>query len=143
MTVEEKRRVALVVDDEHFARLLVLQILLDRDFVVLEASNSAEGWDMLSQNEDVAVLITDIEMPGEADWLDLAARATALRPDLDVVLVSAHAPPAKLPAPQHVFVAKPYTPRALLEALAVAWGREKLPPSAPLAMTALRSAAAF
>ena len=137
-----KTRVALVVDDEHFARLFAMQILLDRDFVVLEAADAAEGAQMLRDNEDVSILITDVAMPGEVDGLGLAAQAMALRPGVGVVLVSGHAPPIRLPTADQVFVPKPYTPRALLEAVQSVWGGEILPGSAPLPMTALGSIAA-
>jgi CheY-like chemotaxis protein len=142
MTEEPKRRIALVVDDEHFARLYVLQILLDLNFVVLEACDSSEAWEMLCQNEDTTVLITDVRMPGELNGIELAKRAKAANPDLGIIFVSGLAPPPRLPSPDHAFVAKPYTPRALLEALVHVWGPEALPQSVPLAMTALGSIAA-
>ena len=106
-------KVALIVDDELFARLMALQILLEDDFCVLEASNAAEALDMLERNDDVSLLITDISMPGEMDGLDLARTVRGQRPHVATVLTSGFVRPKENAVPGASFLAKPYTAHAL------------------------------
>jgi CheY-like chemotaxis protein len=118
------RRVALVVDDESFARLFAVQVLLDLGFYVLEAADAAEGIEMLRDNEDVAIVFTDISMPGAMDGIGLAHHIRSVRPDVGLLMTSGHAPPAdaqaELPAR---FLAKPYTASILIEAVRDAAGQ--------------------
>jgi len=115
------RKVALVVDDEAFARLFAVQILLDQGYIVLEASDAEEGLEILEAENDVSVLFTDISMPGDLDGLDLVERARNGRPDLALLVTSGHGLPAShvLPAGAR-FLAKPYTAHALSEAIRLA-----------------------
>jgi CheY-like chemotaxis protein len=122
------RKVALVVDDEAFARLFAVQILLDQGYIVLEAADAEEGLEMLQCEHDVAVLFTDISMPGDLDGLDLVDRARRDRPDISLVVTSGHAMPANHILPSGAcFLAKPYTAHALSEAIRCAAEPEPKP----------------
>ncbi len=112
------RKVALVVDDEAFARLFAVQILLDQGYIVLEAADAEEGLEILQAEHDVSVLFTDISMPGDLDGLDLVERANRDRPDIALLVTSGHGVPAghRLPAEAR-FLPKPYTAHALSEAI--------------------------
>lgn len=122
------RKVALVVDDEAFARLFAVQILLDQGYIVLEAADAVEGLEILEAEHDVSVLFTDISMPGDLDGLDLIDRARHDRPDLALLVTSGHGEPAdhRLPAGA-CFLAKPYTAHALSEAIRSAAAPEPKP----------------
>ena len=107
-------KVALIVDDEIFARLMMTQILVDDDYCVLEASNAAEALDVLDRNDDVELLITDISMPGELDGLDLARNVLSQHPRMMTVLTSGFRTPAEYEIPERArFLPKPYTAHAL------------------------------
>ena len=110
-------RLALVVDDEAFARLHAVQILLDEGFLVLEASDTAEGMAILQCERDVSLVLTDISMPGDLDGLYLARQVRQHRPNVRMIIASGW-PPADehLPAGA-TFLAKPYTAHALIEAV--------------------------
>jgi CheY-like chemotaxis protein len=112
------RKVALVVDDEAFARLYAVQVLLDQGFIVLEAADAGEGLEVLDCEHDVSVLFTDISMPGDMDGLDLVDRVRSDRPDIALVVTSGRVEGAgdRMP-PGASFVAKPYTAHALIEAI--------------------------
>ena len=112
------RKVALVVDDEAFARLYAVQMLLDQGWCVLEAADAEEGLDMLLTHEDVSLLLTDISMPGDHDGLDLVDRARIERPDMAIVVTSGHGRPLDGRLPRGArFIAKPYTALALNDAI--------------------------
>jgi two-component system, response regulator PdtaR len=127
-------RVALVVDDEAFARLYAVQMLLDQHWCVLEAADAEEGLDMLLTHEDVSLLLTDISMPGAHDGLDLVERARHERANLPIVVTSGHGRPldGRLP-PDVTFLAKPYTAHALHEAIGA--HEEEVSPG-PIALSA-------
>lgn len=111
--------VVLVVDDESFARLFAVQILLDAGFVVLEAGDAADALRVIHGNRDIDVLITDIAMPGELDGWDLVGEARRFHPDLRVIVASGASDPGEvLPPGVDIFVAKPFTAGAFIGALA-------------------------
>jgi CheY-like chemotaxis protein len=129
MSASVDTNVVLVVDDEIFARLLAVQVLLDSGFTVLEAENAGEGLAMLDRNDDVGLLFTDISMPGEMDGLGLIARVRAHNPAIAMVVTSGGAPPRPDSLAGAPFLAKPYTAGALLAAIAEAIGTATAPPA--------------
>jgi CheY-like chemotaxis protein len=117
------RKVALVVDDEAFARLYAVQILLDQGFLVIEAADVAEGLEMLETQGDVSILFTDISMPGPLDGLHLAEQVRRERPDVALIVTSGRDEPGDGRLPEGAaFLAKPYTAFGLVEAITAAIG---------------------
>lgn len=113
-----QKKVALVVDDEVFARLFALQILLDEGFTVLEAADAAEGLEVLDRNDDITLLFTDISMPGDLDGLTLAQRVRATHPCIGLLITSGRGqPPEEDIPPGGRFLPKPYTAHALMGAI--------------------------
>lgn len=107
-------KIALIVDDEIFARLMVIQILMEDDYCVLEASDAAEALDVLDRNDDIDLLITDIGMPGEIDGVGLARTVLSQRPQIATILTSGCTTPSKDEMPDGArFLAKPYTAHTL------------------------------
>ncbi len=58
-----QKKVALVVDDEVFARMFAIQILEDEGFATLEAESTVEALDVLDSTHGISLLITDVSMP--------------------------------------------------------------------------------
>lgn len=116
------RKVALVVDDEAFARLYAVQILLDQGYIVIEAADVDEGLDMLESEDDVSILFTDISMPGGLDGLHLAEQVRRERPDVALVVTSGAEPADGRLPDGAAFLAKPYTAHGLVEAITAAVG---------------------
>ena len=111
-------RVALVVDDEHFARLFAVQILLDEGFVVLEAADAQEAMELLASNDDVSVVLTDISMPGDMDGYGLAQHVASAYPDAALILASGVVLPGQAGEIASArFLPKPFTASSLTEAL--------------------------
>lgn len=79
----------LFAEDEAPIRESVAELLSFRGFRVLVAENGYEALRLLTQ-ENVDVLLTDIVMPG-MNGVELARRAKGLRPDLQVLFVTAYA----------------------------------------------------
>ncbi len=86
----ETRHTVLVVEDELLIRMCSVATLEDAGYRVLEAGNSAEALAILARPNIVAILMTDVRMPGDMDGLGLVARVRIDRPDIRSVVVSAN-----------------------------------------------------
>jgi CheY-like chemotaxis protein len=79
----------LVVDDDPEVRPLAAGILKDAGYCVLEAADGAQAFRMLHRHPEIALLFTDVVMPG-IDGVALAARAKAMRPTLKVLYATGY-----------------------------------------------------
>lgn len=118
----------LVEDEPHILREMA-RALARRWSPVLQASSAEAAAALLAAHPEIAVLVTDIRMPGE-NGLDLALRALAGRgaaDALEVVLISGHAMPRDLEGVaaggRMEFVQKPFRLAELEAAIARAHER--------------------
>ena len=112
---ESRKPVILLVEDDVLVRFTTADILREEGWDVLEAVDSSEALALLTTGHPLDLVITDIRMPGRMDGLQLASVIKATRPNLPVALLSSH-----LERPEHeadVFLAKPYAPDDLVEAV--------------------------
>jgi two-component system response regulator HydG len=79
----------LVVDDDRANLESVCRIFQKEGVSTLAAANGQEGLDLLRRPE-VGVVVTDLMMPG-VDGQELLKAARAMRPDVEVVLMTAYA----------------------------------------------------
>ena len=113
--------VVLVVEDEGFVRMVAVDILEDEGFTVLEVATADEAWPLLERRSDIAVLFTDVNMPGHMDGLALAARVAERWPHIRLVLTSGRRGLSIHEIPDHgQFVQKPYHHSDLISAIAQA-----------------------
>ncbi len=106
----------LVVEDDPDVREMIVGILSDLGYQILVAANGPEALAILSRDQPVDLLFTDIVMPAGVSGTALARQASRLRPDLRVLLSSGYAREANQLRSARVefpFIAKPYRPAAL------------------------------
>lgn len=109
--------VVLVVEDEGLVRLMAVDLLEDEGFTVIEAATADEAWTILETRDDIAILFTDVEMPGSMNGLDLAGRVAARWPHIRLVITSGRVRLSNQAVPNHgQFVPKPYYSAQLLSA---------------------------
>jgi len=110
----------LVVEDQDRVRGVVVRVLRDAGYRVLEASDGESTLRLLDQQPNIDILLTDIVMP-KLDGRSLAAQLRQRWPDLRVLFTSGYAQDtdrAWLASDENAaFLAKPFTPRELLEAV--------------------------
>ena len=108
----------LVVEDEPLIRMCAVAILQDAGYRVLEAQNSAEALDVLSQHSEISIMVTDVHMPGHMDGLALVTWVQLNNPSIRAIVVSGNATAAQAgKAGAFGFVAKPYMPDTILKAV--------------------------
>jgi two-component system, response regulator PdtaR len=108
----------LVVEDERLLRALMVDVLSETGLVSCEASNADEALSMLATYPSIAVVLTDINMPGNMDGMGLAILVNELKPAVGIVVTSGTPLAAGVPIPERgTFLFKPYRPDQLVEAV--------------------------
>ena len=80
----------LVVEDEPLLRLHAINIVEEAGFVAIEAKNADEAMAILGSRSDIALLLTDVQMPGSMDGLKLAHAVSRRWPPIKIVVMSGH-----------------------------------------------------
>ena len=117
----------LLVEDDGLVRRFAADRLRSLGYAVTEAGSGPEALKVLDSLPDLALLLTDVIMPGGLSGRDLADAVVALRPGTPVLFASGYAEDlivhdGKL-APGGDLLPKPYTGTALAERVALAVGR--------------------
>ncbi len=80
--------VVLVVEDEMLLRMRAVDMVEDAGFTSVEAVDADEAVAILESRSDIALLFTDIQMPGSMDGLKLAHAVHERWPPIKIILVS-------------------------------------------------------
>ena len=127
----------LVVEDEMVLRMRAADIVEDAGFIPVEAVNADEAIAILESRSDIAVLFTDIQMPGSMDGLKLAHAVHARWPDIKIIMVSGQVKPSEAERPADSrFFGKPLGIEQMiteLQAMVGAGALKILPGGAPTA----------
>jgi CheY-like chemotaxis protein len=116
--MDQGSRRILVVEDEPLVRMFAADILAEAGYAVLEAGTADEALQIITTGTPLAAVMTDIEMPGSVDGLELARLIDANWPTIAVVLVSGRRLPRPDELPQQaLFLAKPYSQERLIDTL--------------------------
>ena len=91
--------VVLVVEDEMLLRMRAVDMVEDAGFTSVEAVDADEAVAILESRSDIALLFTDIQMPGSMDGLKLAHAVHARWPPIKIILVSGQLTRANIDIP--------------------------------------------
>jgi DNA-binding NtrC family response regulator len=80
--------VILVVEDEMLLRMRAVDMVEDAGYTSVEAVDADEAVAILESRSDIALLFTDIQMPGSMDGLALAHSVHKRWPPIKIILVS-------------------------------------------------------
>ncbi len=118
MPKSDHRMVVLAVEDEPIVRMSMADFLDDAGFKVFEAVNADEAIALLQARSDVQVVVTDIEMPGSMNGLELARVVRVRWPGVGIVVTSGRVRPGPDDLiDKVVFLSKPYLPEAVVNAI--------------------------
>lgn len=113
-------KLVLIVEDDPQVRGLLLALLTQNGFSVVEAKDGTAALRQLWKHSDaIGALLTDVDM-GRMDGVELAESVRAEHPDMPVLFISAL--PISLvdlerAAPGSKFLQKPFDSARLIEAL--------------------------
>ena len=112
MSEPTSRRRILIVEDEFLIRMTLAECLADEEFDVVEAATGDEALATLASDAGIDLLLTDIQLPGGLDGVNLARSVREGRPDLPVIFVTGRpdAMPDPVPSVRDALVPKPYLP---------------------------------
>lgn len=108
----------LVVEDEILVRMVIADYLRDCGYRVIEAGNAQEALTVLQSSEQIDIVFSDVQMPGEMDGFGLARWIRQNQPRVRVLLTSGN---AKAAATAHDLCeegpveSKPYQPQTVLD----------------------------
>jgi DNA-binding NtrC family response regulator len=88
------RPVVLLVDDEYLVVMMLRDLFNDAGFATLEAPNASDAIGLLRARPDIRAVVSDIEMRGELNGVDLAWHVDREFPDKVVILMSGRTQPS-------------------------------------------------
>jgi CheY-like chemotaxis protein len=91
--------VVLVVEDEMLLRMRAVDMVEDAGFTSVEAVDADQAIAILEARSDVALILTDIQMPGTMDGLELAHTVQRRWPPIKIILVSGQLKLAEIDIP--------------------------------------------
>lgn len=113
--------VVLLVEDEPLTRMDACMALEDAGFEVLDAADAQAALVLVRDRADIAVMVTDVQMPGLMDGLMLARVVSTLRPAVRIVVTSGGLRLCAADLPRDVaFLPKPYAVDGLARRLTLA-----------------------
>jgi len=80
----------LLAEDEPNVRRVVRQQLIDLGYLVIEAENGVQALSMIEQISDIAIVVSDVIMPGGINGRQLAEQVLARYPEMRIVLMSGY-----------------------------------------------------
>jgi CheY-like chemotaxis protein len=81
-------QIVLVVEDEMLLRMRVVDMVQDAGYISVEAVDADEAFAILQSRSDIALLFTDIQMPGSMNGLQLAHAVHMRWPPIKIILAS-------------------------------------------------------
>lgn len=106
----------MIVEDEILVRQIGADVLEEAGYSVLEAGSATEALEIIEKNPGIALVFTDVRMPGEMDGLDLATVVHDRWPNVRLLITSGHCRLGKTELPDSgQFLAKPYRANELVQ----------------------------
>jgi DNA-binding response OmpR family regulator len=98
----------LVVEDDDIVRMLIVDVLEELEYKVLEAADAAEALAFLNNaDQTIDLMMTDLGLP-DMNGKDLAVKAREIRPDIPVLFASGYADTVEVPEGMHN-IGKPFS----------------------------------
>lgn len=107
-TMSDNASTILVVEDDAIVRTLIVDVLEELEFRVLEADGCEEALEFINdEDQDIDLLMTDVGLP-VMDGRELARQARMLRPKLPILFASGYAESIEVPEGMHS-IGKPFS----------------------------------
>jgi CheY-like chemotaxis protein len=111
LDASQQGKLVLVVEDEPSVRNLVLEVLHERGYATIEASDGHAALKVLQSRRDIDMLVTDVGLPG-LNGRQVADAARIANPDLPILFMTGYAENAAIAsgflAPGMQMITKPF-----------------------------------
>lgn len=87
-SISRSGQLVLLVEDDPDVRQVIRNQLLDLGHPVLEADNAAHALELIRNITDIAIVVTDVIMPGSRNGREMAREAKSLCPNLHIIIMS-------------------------------------------------------
>ena len=105
----------LVVEDEMLLRMRAVDMVEDAGYTPVEAVDADDALAILQSRSDIALLFTDIQMPGSMNGLELAYAVHERWPPIKIILASGQLSLSSSDIPQNSrFFGKPLKPGEMI-----------------------------
>lgn len=102
------KSIILVVEDDAIVRMLIVDVLDELEFKVLEADGCEQALEFLNdEDQRIDLMMTDVGLP-VMDGRELAKQARMVRPELPILFASGYAESIEVPQGMHV-LGKPFS----------------------------------
>ncbi|WP_449440583.1 response regulator [Pseudomonas migulae] len=102
------KSIILVVEDDAIVRMLIVDVLDELEFKVLEADGCEQALEFLNdEDQHIDLMMTDVGLP-VMDGRELAKQARMVRPELPILFASGYAESIEVPQGMHV-IGKPFS----------------------------------
>jgi two-component system, response regulator PdtaR len=110
--------IIIVAEDEFIVSEYLSAILTEKGYSVIAVANAEDAIATLETRNDVRMLITDINMPGPMNGLNLAATVRDRWPLTKIIITTGRERPKieQVPAGS-LYLRKPYTPGSVMAAV--------------------------
>lgn len=109
----------LIVDDNETARWILAEILETEGYAIVEAGSADQALLRLAEDADISAIVSDIEMPGSMNGVEMAALILQESPNMVMLLTSGRYHPSVDELPGNAkFLLKPWAPREIIRELA-------------------------
>ncbi len=113
------RPAALIVEDQPFVGMVASDILRESGFEIFHAYDADAATRLLDEHPEISVIVTEAQLPGHVNGLELCRRVSRQRPQVQLV-VTATSPQLlqkDVPSGAH-FLRKPYSSSELASLVA-------------------------
>lgn len=108
----------LIVEDEPLIRLGLASLVEEAGFIALDVPNADAAVEVLEDQSEIAVLVTDVDMPGSMDGIALARVVRDRWPQIRIIAISGKVGVNAMTLPPGAsFFAKPVREDALIAAI--------------------------
>src|SRR6476469_9030576 len=80
------RPAALIVEDQPFVGMVASDILKESGFDTFHAYDAEAATQLLDEHPEIELVLTEAQLPGSIDGVELCRRVSAERPDVQLVI---------------------------------------------------------
>jgi DNA-binding NtrC family response regulator len=108
----------LIVEDEVLTSEYLEFVLQEAGYEAIPAASAEEAIEVLEHRADVDLVVTDINLPGGTNGLQLATLVRSRWPAMNIIVVTGYSAPKSEEIPAgSLFVPKPYNAQKMIDAV--------------------------